>query len=175
MSATIARDNSPAQRRRWCLEHQTKVFIVDDHPILCEMVASMLGVDPAFEVVGMASSIRESLAAVERCGPDLILVDLTLQDGSGMELVRTLRSRGIEARVLVLTGVRSKDVVAEALSAGVVGYVLKEQSPADLRTAIDAVMGGGTYIAPGVADPHADSPTAEGHVGGNPVRKRAAG
>jgi len=133
------------------LGRQTKVFIVDDHPILCEMVAAMLGSDPSFEVVGMASSIRETLAAVGPCGPDLMLIDLALKDGSGIQLVRTLRSRGIKARMLVLTGVRSKGVAAEAFSVGVVGYVLKEQSPADLRAAIDAVVGGGTYIAPSVA------------------------
>jgi two-component system, NarL family, nitrate/nitrite response regulator NarP len=133
------------------LDHRTKVFIVDDHPILREVVASMLGNDPAFEVVGMASGISETLAAVGPCGPDLMLIDLTLKDGSGIQLVRTLRSRGIKARMLVLTGVRSKGVVAEAFSVGVVGYVLKDQSPDDLRAAIDAVVGGGTYIAPGVA------------------------
>lgn len=137
------------------MERRTKVFIVDDHPILCEMVASMLSSDPSFEVVGMASSIRETLAAVgvrgETCGPDLMLIDLTLKDGSGIQLVRTLRSRGINARVLVLTGIRNQGVAAEAFSVGAVGYVLKEQSPADLRAAIDAVVGGGTYIAPSVA------------------------
>jgi len=115
------------------------------------MVAAMLRSDPSFEVVGMASSIRETLAAVGPCGPDLMLIDLALKDGSGIQLVRTLRSRGIKARMLVLTGVRSKGVAAEAFSVGVVGYVLKEQSPADLRAAIDAVVGGGTYIAPSVA------------------------
>jgi DNA-binding NarL/FixJ family response regulator len=133
------------------LERQTKVFIVDDHPILCEMVASMLRSDPAFEVVGMASGIQETLAVIGPCGPDLMLIDLMLKDGSGIQLVRTLRSRGIKARMLVLTGVRSKGVVAEAFSVGVMGYVLKEQSPTDLRAAIDAVIGGGTYIAPSVA------------------------
>ena len=141
------------------MERQTKVFIVDDHPILCEMVASMLRSDPAFEVVGMASSIQETLAVVGPCRPDLMLIDLTLRDGSGIQLVRTLRSRGIKARMLVLTGVRSKGVAAEAFSVGAVGYVLKEQSPADLRAAIDAVVGGGTYIAPSVAT------TLEAHLG----------
>jgi len=133
------------------LERPTKVFIVDDHPILCEMVASMLRGDPAFEVVGTASSIRETLAAIGPCRPDLMLIDLALKDGSGIQLVRTLRSRGVKARMLVLTGVRSKGVAAEAFSVGVAGYVLKEQSPADLREAIDAVVSGGTYIAPSVA------------------------
>ena len=138
------------------MDRPTKVFIVDDHPILCEMVASMLRGDPAFDVVGTAYSIRETLAAIGPCGsdvlvPDLLLIDLTLKDGSGIQLVRTLRRQGIKPRVLVLTGVRSRGVVAEALSVGVRGYVLKEQTPTELRAAINAVVGGGTYIAPGVA------------------------
>ena len=137
------------------MERPTKVFIVEDHPILCEMVASMLSSDPSFEVVGTASGIRETLDAIGTRGgtrgPDLLLIDLTLKDGSGIQLVRTLRDRGINARVLVLTGIRNRGVAAEAFSVGVVGYVLKEQSPADLRAAIDAVVGGGTYIAPSVA------------------------
>lgn len=129
----------------------TKVFIVDDHPILCQMLASMLGNDPAFEVVGMAPSIRETLAAIDRCGPDLMVIDLLLQDGSGIELVRALRRRGVKARVLILTGTHSQLVIAEAVSIGVAGYVLKEQSPMDLLIAIEAVVAGGTYIAPRVA------------------------
>src|SRR3954471_7572986 len=124
------------------------------------MVASMLRGDPAFEGVGTAFCIRETLAAVGPCGPDLMLIDLALKDGSGIQLVRTLRSRGIKARMLVLTGVRSKGVAAEAFSVGVVGYVLKEQSPADLRAAIDAVVGGGTYVAPSVAT------SLQAHIGG---------
>ena len=65
--------------------------------------------------------------------------------------MRALRVLGVEARVLVVTGIQSRVVAAEAFSAGVAGYVLKEQSTKDLLTAVDAVAGGGTYVAPGVA------------------------
>ena len=129
----------------------TRIFIVDDHPIVCDVLAAMFKDNPAFEVVGMASSIRGTLAAVEECGPDLMLIDLSLEDGSGIHLVRALRVLGVDARVLVVTGARSRVVAAEAFSAGVAGYVLKEQSTKDLLTAIDAVAGGGTYVAPSVA------------------------
>jgi two-component system nitrate/nitrite response regulator NarP len=129
----------------------TKIFIVDDHPILCDVLAAMLDRSPAFEVVGIASSIRETLAAVKRCGPDLMLIDLTLQDGTGIQLVRALRRLGVAARVLIVTGINSSAIAAEAFSAGVEGYLLKEQSPDELLTAIHAVARGGTYIAPGVA------------------------
>jgi len=128
-----------------------KIFIVDDHPIVCDALASMFDGNPAFEVIGRASSIRGTLAAVERCDPDLMLVDLSLEDGNGLHLVRALRVRGVDARVLVVTGVQSRVAAAEAFSAGVAGYVLKEQSTTELLTAIDAVAGGGTYLAPGLA------------------------
>jgi len=129
----------------------TKIFIVDDHPIVCDVLASMFDGNPAFEVVGRASSIRGTLAAVERCGPDLILIDLSLEDGNGIHLVRALRVRGVDARVLVVTGIQSGVVAEEAFSAGVTGYVLKEQSTTDLLTAIDAVARGETYVAPCLA------------------------
>lgn len=134
----------------------TKIFIVDDHPIVCDVLASMFDGNPAFEVVGRASSIRGTLAAVERCGPDLILIDLFLEDGNGIHLVRALRVRGVDARVVVVTGVQSGVVAAEAFSAGVAGYVLKDQSTNELLTAIDAVAGGGTYVAPSLAGSWSD-------------------
>jgi DNA-binding NarL/FixJ family response regulator len=144
-------DNNGARKQGLSRFAMTKIFIVDDHPIVCDVLASMFEGNPAFEVVGRASSIQGTLAAVERCGPDLMLIDLSLEDGSGIHLVRALRLRGVAARVLVVTGIQSGVVAAEAFSAGVAGYVLKEQSTTELLTAIDAVAGGGTYVAPGLA------------------------
>ena len=128
----------------------TRIFIVDDHPILRDFMATMLDRHPAFKVVGVAPSIRETLDAVERCGPDLMLIDLSLQDGSGIQLVRALRHLGIRTPVLIVTGTCDQMVAAEAFAVGVAGYVLKEQSPKEFLAAIYAVVKGGTYVAPGV-------------------------
>jgi CheY-like chemotaxis protein len=129
----------------------TRIFIVDDHPILRDFMATMLDRHPAFKVVGVAPSIRETLETVERCGPDLMLIDLSLQDGSGIQLVRALRHIGIRTPVLIVTGTRDQMVAAEAFAVGVAGYVLKDQSPREFLAAIRAVAKGGTYVAPGVA------------------------
>jgi CheY-like chemotaxis protein len=129
----------------------TRIFIVDDHPILRDFMATMLDRHPAFEVVGVAPSIRETLETVERCGPDLMLVDLSLQDGSGLQLVRAMRHLGIRTPVLIVTGSRDQMAAAEAFAIGVAGYVLKDQSPKEFLAAIRAVAKGGTYVAPGVA------------------------
>jgi CheY-like chemotaxis protein len=129
----------------------TRIFIVDDHPILRDFMATMLDRHPAFKVVGVAPSIRETLETVERCGPDLMLIDLSLQDGSGLQLVRALRHIGIRTPVLIVTGTRDQMVAAEAFAVGAAGYVLKDQSPREFLAAIRAVAKGGTYVAPGVA------------------------
>jgi DNA-binding NarL/FixJ family response regulator len=128
----------------------TRIFIVDDHPILRDFMATMLDRHPSFKVVGMAPSIRETLETVVHCGPDLMLIDLSLQDGSGLQLVRALRHLGIRTPVLIVTGTRNQSVAAEAFAVGAAGYVLKDQSLREFLAAIRAVAKGGTYLAPGV-------------------------
>jgi len=80
-----------------------------------------------------------------------MLIDLSLQDGSGLQLVRALRHIGIRTPVLIVTGTRDQMVAAEAFAVGAAGYVLKDQSPREFLAAIRAVAKGGTYVAPGVA------------------------
>ena len=129
----------------------TRILIVDDHPIVRDALASLLGLNPDLQIVGVTASIRETLPLLERTTPDLLLVDLSLEDGSGIELARALRRSRLKTRVLIITGFRDEFSAAEALSVGVHGYILKEQSTADLLTAIETVAGGGRYISPLIA------------------------
>ncbi|HSY39218.1 MAG TPA: response regulator transcription factor, partial [Polyangia bacterium] len=126
----------------------TRVVIVDDHPIVRDALACLLGESPELQIVGVTASIRETLPLVERTMPDLLLVDLSLEDGSGIELARALRRTRTKTRVLIITGFRDEFAAAEALSVGVHGYILKEQPTADLLVAIDTVARGGRYISP---------------------------
>ena len=104
----------------------TSLLIVDDHPIVRDALASLLGQNPALRIVGMTSSVRETLPLLDRLVPDVLLVDLSLEDGSGIELARAVRRSRLKTRVLIITGFRDAFAAAEALSVGVHGYILKE-------------------------------------------------
>ena len=128
-----------------------RVLIVDDHPIVRDALATLLGTKPGLEVLGTTASIRETLTFVERSVPDLMLVDLSLQDGSGVQLVPAMRRLRIKTRILILSAFRDEFAVRHALSSGVAGYIFKEQPTSDLVAAIEAVARGERYLPPDIA------------------------
>ncbi len=143
----------------------TRILIVDDHPIVRDALASLLAEKPDLQVVGVASSVRETLAMLEHCSADLLLADLSLEDGNAIELVRAVRRLRLKTRVLIMTAFRDEFSASEAMSAGVGGYILKEQPTSDLLAAIDTVARGATYVSPIIASrlrPEAPSETASG-------------
>ena len=98
-----------------------RVLVVDDHDIVRDALASLLGDIADFQVVGVASSIREALPLLDSARPDIVLADLSLGDGSAVELVRALRRGRMKGRVIVITGFSDEFAAAEALSAGATG------------------------------------------------------
>jgi DNA-binding NarL/FixJ family response regulator len=125
-----------------------RIVVVEDHLIVRDALVTLLSTRPNFQIVGVAASIRETKPLLEQTRPDVLLLDLSLEDGSGIELARLLRRSRSKTRVLMLTGFRDGFAAAEAMTAGVAGYVLKEQPTADLFAAIDIVHQGGTYVCP---------------------------
>ena len=145
----------------------TRILIVDDHPIVRDALASLLAEKPDLQIVGVASSVRETMALLEHCSADVLLADLSLEDGNAIELVRAVRRLRLKTRVLIMTAFRDEFSASEALSAGVAGYLLKEQPTADLLTAITTVAQGGTYVSPVISarlrpDTPVDNPNAGG-------------
>lgn len=129
----------------------TRLLIVDDHPIVRDALASLLAEKPDLQVVGVASSVRDTLAMLEHGSADLLLADLSLEDGNAIELVRAVRRLRLKTRVLIMTAFRDEFSASEAMSAGVGGYILKEQPTSDLLAAIETVARGGTYVSPIIA------------------------
>ena len=125
-----------------------RVLVVDDHDIVRDALASLLGDVSDFQVVGVASSIRDALPLLDSARPDIVLADLSLGDGSAVELVRALRRGRLKGRVIVITGFSDEFAAAEALAAGATGYVLKSQPTTELLEAIRAVADGRKYVAP---------------------------
>ena len=129
----------------------TRLLIIEDQLIVRDALVSMLRSRPDLQIVGVAASIRVGGPLLERTAPHLLLLDLSLEDGSGLELARTLYRARSKTRVLVMTAFGDRFAAAEALKFGVAGYFMKEQPTSDLLAAIEAVIRGGTYVPPTLA------------------------
>ena len=125
------------------------VFMVEDHPIMREMLREYVGMKPDLALSGEAATAAEALEAVGTASPDLVLVDVSLPDRSGIELVRELRARHPGLVVLMLSGHAEKRYVDQALEAGARGYMLKGHA-GELDAAIEQVMRGARFVSEGI-------------------------
>ncbi|RYF44266.1 MAG: response regulator transcription factor [Comamonadaceae bacterium] len=126
---------------------RSKVLIVDDHPILRHGIAQMVAREDDMEVCGEAGSVPDALAFIAAHPVDLAIVDLSLDDRSGMELIRTVRQRYPQLRCLVLS-MHDENLHAErALRAGASGYVMKQEATRKIITALRRVRDGHIYLS----------------------------
>jgi DNA-binding NarL/FixJ family response regulator len=130
---------------------RARVLLVDDHALLRTGVANIINQEPDLQVVAEAGNGAEAIDAFERHHPDVTLLDLRMPVMEGVEVVRRLRERDPQARVIVLTTYDTDDEISQALKAGAKAYVLKDISADDLVSCIRAVLAGKTYLAPAAA------------------------
>jgi DNA-binding NarL/FixJ family response regulator len=122
-----------------CPQQVARVLIVDDHPAAREGLAYRLAQEPDFEVCGEASDVAEALRAVAETEPDVIVIDLGLRRGDGLDLVARLKTRGCSAKMLVWSW-RSESLYAErALRAGASGYIGKDEATSTVITALHRI------------------------------------
>jgi DNA-binding NarL/FixJ family response regulator len=132
-----------------------KVLVVDDHSVVREGLRRVLeeGSGGDLRVVAEAANGAEAVERAVRDKPDVVLLDLTMPGpgGSGLAVVRTLRDRAPDARVLILSVHDDREYVLESVRAGAHGYLRKDSSPAEIRQAIHAVCAGDSFFSPPVA------------------------
>lgn len=128
---------------------KTRVYLVDDHAVVRDGLRALL-VEAGHEVLGASGDLTVALAEVQRLAPDLVLLDLSLGDRSGLELLAELQRRQVPARCLVLTMSAQPRHVAQALRLGAAGYVLKGSPAEELLAAIEQVQRGGRHFGPEV-------------------------
>lgn len=126
-----------------------RVLIADDHPVVRDGLVGMLGAEPGIEVVAVASGGREAVTLARHAVPDVVLMDLRMPDGSGVDAIRTLRSGpGPQPRSLVLTTYDTDRDVRGAIDAGADGFLLKDTRRADLVRAVRDLAEGRPVLAP---------------------------
>lgn len=127
------------------------LLIVDDHPVVRDGLRGMFESAPGFRVVGEAANGVEALSAAATGDPDVILMDLRMPGGGGVDAIRELTRRGARAKILVLTTYDTDSDTIPAIEAGATGYLLKDAPRDELFTAVRAAAEGRTVLSPAVA------------------------
>ena len=130
------------------MNESCRVLIVDDHPLFRRGLVQLLRTIPAFVLVGEAASGAEGLVLARELRPDLVLLDLNMRDGDGLDMLRGLRAARSEARVVMVTVSDSGEDVVAALRGGAEGYLLKDMEPEAMLEALQAVAAGRVVIPP---------------------------
>lgn len=124
----------------------TQIYIVEDHTLMRRLTCEAIEKMPGFSVCGTAGSAEEALDAIDGAEVDLVLIDVSLPQMSGLELLEVLLDRWPTLRCLIFSGHKEPTYVRQALSAGARGYLLKG-NPYEIRMAIDEVLAGNRFLS----------------------------
>jgi len=127
-----------------------RVLLVDDHEIVRDGIAALLRATDDLVVAGEASGVQEAIDEADRTRPDVVVMDVRLQDGSGIEATREIRARRPATQVLMLTSFADDEAIFASIMAGASGYVLKQVRGGELVRAIRAVGQGQSLLDPAV-------------------------
>lgn len=128
-----------------------RVMIVDDHDVVREGLRHVLNPASGFEVVAESASATDAVARAARVSPDVILLDITMPGGSGLDAVPRLREAAPSSRILMLSVHDDSGYVLASVRAGAHGYLRKDSAPAELREAVRHVHAGNAFFSPPVA------------------------
>ena len=130
--------------------HPIRLLMVDDHEVLRLGLRTLFSEAGGFEVVGEAGTMAEAVSKAHALHPDVVLMDVRLPDGSGVEACREIRTQRLQTRVLFLTSYADDDAVLATILAGAQGFLLKEVGSEELLRAVRAVAGGQSILDPAV-------------------------
>jgi DNA-binding NarL/FixJ family response regulator len=128
-----------------------RVLIVDDHPIVRDGIAAVLGTQPDLQIAGLAGTGQEGLRQVATVIPDVVLMDLQLPEMDGVRATAAIKAAHPQVHVLVLTTYDTDSDIIAAIDAGADGYLLKQAGRDELCAAIRTVANGGSALSPDVA------------------------
>ena len=128
------------------MTQKKRILIIDDHPLFREGLKAIIGPDSRFEVAGEAGNAREGLRIAKKLNPDLVLLDLSLPDRSGIELAREIRSFFPDTRIMFVSMHSKIDYISDAFQAGATGYLVKESAAEGLLKGLENVSKGEYFL-----------------------------
>lgn len=144
------------------------ILIIDDHPLFREGLKTIIERESRFEVVGEAGNGREGLRMAKMLKPDLVVMDISLPDQSGIQLTREIRSLLSETRIIIVSMHSKIDYITEAFQAGATGYVVKESASEKLVQGLESVAKGDYFLDSSVSHAVVEnimkSPTKEAKI-----------
>jgi two-component system response regulator DevR len=129
-----------------------RLLVVDDHEVVRQGLVALLDRREGFQVVAEAGTVAEAVAQAHRYAPDIVVMDVRLPDGSGIEACREIRADLPATRVVMLTSFPDEEAVLSAIVAGAAGYLLKQVRARDLVAALEAVGRGESLLDPAVTE-----------------------
>jgi DNA-binding NarL/FixJ family response regulator len=134
--------------RPWATPGKIGVMIVEDHAIVRQGLRTVIDAQPDMRVVGETGVADDAVSLFASSKPDVVVVDLRLRNGSGLDTIRALRSRYADSRIVVLSAYSSEEHVFRAVAAGAQGYVVKSDDPAHIVSALRSAHEGHRYLSP---------------------------
>ena len=131
---------------------ETRIVLADDHPIVLSGLHNLLSQERDFKLVGEATSGAEALKIIRECKPDLVVLDISMVEPNGIAVSRRIGQELPSVKVLILTFHEDRAYLQQAIDAGVGGYLLKRSAAENLVPAIRAVITGGLYVDPAIAN-----------------------
>src|ERR1700733_11978263 len=128
-----------------------RVVVADDHTLMRSGFSALLTSMPGVDVVGGASNGREALRLVKALAPDILLMDISMPELSGLLAAEQVKQRSANTKVIILSMHASKEYVIEALRAGASGYLLKDATLYEVEAALKVVADGSLYLSPSIA------------------------
>ncbi len=131
--------------------NDAKIFIVDDHPLVREWLTNLIRQHPGLVVCGEAATAAEAVSGIANTKPDVAIVDISLRNGSGLDLIKTLKAMHPATAIIVLSMHDERLYAERSLRAGARGYIMKRETTRNVIAAIRQVLDGKLYVSTDMA------------------------
>ena len=150
-------------------DERITVFLIDDEAMIRAGIRALLELDPTFAILGDVGDPRDGIRRVGEEQPDVVILDITMPELSGLDCIAPIKERSPKTKVLMASQLAGSQHVEQALRSGADGYITKSSEPAELHGAVRAIHSGESYLSPKVAGALVSKVRGEDHSAGSPV------